>query len=176
MLAEQGCGQTADAGAFAMSHAQSPLETLQGYTPPSVTQFSIFLDNRVGKLHAVLEAFAEQPETRICALMVHEASDYAVVRLITNNATQSRAILRKTAPAFNETEVLVVELAEGHTLSRLCLHLLNVELNIHFAYPLMFRHSYKPAIALSVDDLTLAGQVLRRKGFTLLGEADLPGP
>lgn len=159
-----------------MSQADLPMETMQSYAPPSVTQFSIFLDNRVGKLHAVLEAFATDPRCRICAMMVHEASDYAVVRLITNSADLTRALLRRTAPAFSETEVLVVELAEGHTLSRMCLHLLNVELNIRFAYPLMFRHAGRPAIALSVDDLTLAGQILRRKGFTLLGEHDLPGP
>jgi hypothetical protein len=30
-----------------------------------------------------------------------------------------------------------------------------------------------PCIALAVDDLTLAGQILRRKEFRLLGEADL---
>jgi len=31
-------------------------------------------------------------------------------------------------------------------------------------------------VALSVDDLTLAGQLLRRKDFRLLGECDLPRP
>jgi hypothetical protein len=30
-----------------------------------------------------------------------------------------------------------------------------------------------PALALAVDDLTLAGQILMRKDFRLLGEADL---
>jgi len=159
-----------------MSQAETPFETLQSYAPPSVTQFSVFLDNRVGKLHTVLEIFSEDESCRVCAMMVHEASDYAVVRLITSNAAAARATLREINLAFSETEVLVVELEEGHSLSRMCLYLLNVELNIRFAYPLMFRHAYRPAIALSVDDLTLAGQILRRKGFTLRGEHDLPGP
>ena len=52
--------------------------------------------------------------------------------------------------------------------------LLAAELSIHFAYPLMLRTSPAPTIALAVDDLTLAGQILRRKEFRLLGEADLP--
>jgi hypothetical protein len=38
----------------------------------------------------------------------------------------------------------------------------------------MLRTSTAPPIALAVDDLTLAGQILRRKDFRLLGEADLP--
>jgi hypothetical protein len=56
----------------------------------------------------------------------------------------------------------------------MCLCLLAAELSIHFAYPLMLRTSPMPTIALAVDDLTLAGQILRRKDFRLLGEGDLP--
>ncbi|GIW73855.1 MAG: hypothetical protein KatS3mg103_0377 [Phycisphaerales bacterium] len=56
----------------------------------------------------------------------------------------------------------------------LCLSLLGAELNIHFAYPLMLRPNGTATIALSVDDMTLAGQILRRKCFRLFGEADLP--
>jgi hypothetical protein len=76
--------------------------------------------------------------------------------------------------AFSELDLLIVELTEGHTLSSMCLYLLGAELNIRFAYPLMLRPNGTPTIALSVDDQTLAGQILRKKCFTLLGEADLP--
>ena len=69
--------------------------------------------------------------------------------------------------------ILVVELSEGHTLTSLCLSLLGVELNIHFAYPLMLRPNGTPTIALAVDDPTFAGQILRRKEFRLFGESDI---
>jgi hypothetical protein len=39
---------------------------------------------------------------------------------------------------------------------------------------LLIKQNGAPTIAIAVDDHTLAGQILRRKGFTLLGEADLP--
>ena len=159
-----------------MSQSSIPTPTLQGYAPPSVTQFSVFLDNRVGKLYDLVESFDNDPVTQICALSVHEASDHAVVRLITNSAVATRGVLRDHRLAFSETEVLVVEVTLGHTLSTLCLHLLAAELNIRFAYPLMLRPNGTPTIALAVDDLTLGGQILRRKGFRLMGEADLPQP
>jgi hypothetical protein len=38
----------------------------------------------------------------------------------------------------------------------------------------MLKPNGTPTIALSVDDLTLAGQILRKKNFRLLGEEDLP--
>lgn len=157
-----------------MSQASTPLETTHGYAPPTVTQFSVFLPNKVGKLLDLVEEFDDSP-VRICAISVNEASDCAIVRIITNNARSTREVLRKDNLAFTETDLLVVELADGHSLSSLCLSLLSAELSIQFAYPLMLRPNGTPTIALAVDDITLAGQILRRKNFRLFGEADLPG-
>lgn len=156
-----------------MSEATTPLETAQSYSPPTVTQLSVFLDNRVGKLHDLVEAFADSPDCFICALSVHEAADHAVVRLITNSAQAAKDLLRDHKLPFCELDVLVVEICKGHTLSSLCLSLLGAELNIQFAYPLMLRPNGTPTIALAVDDKFLAGQILRRKEFRLLGEADI---
>lgn len=155
-----------------MSQAATPMETAHGYAAPTVTQFSVFLTNKVGKLHDLVEVFDRSP-CQICALSVHEASDHAVVRLITSQAATGRQVLVSEKVAFTERDVLVVELSGNHTLSSMCLSLLRAELSIHFAYPLMMRAAAQPAIALAVDDLTLAGQILRRKEFRLLGEADL---
>ena len=154
------------------SKASTPQETTQGYAPPIVTQFSVFLPNKVGRLLDMVAAFDNSP-TQICALSVNEASDCAIVRLITNCSKDARTILAGNKVAFSETDLLVVELSNNHTLSSLCLSLLSAELNIHFAYPLMIRPNGTPTIALAVDDITLAGQILRRKDFRLFGEADL---
>jgi hypothetical protein len=159
-----------------MSQAATPLETGQSYAPPSVTQFSVFLDNKVGKLLELLETFDQDPHCQVCAFMVHEATDYAVVRLITNHSPTARNILRRHELPFAEKALLVIEIPDGQTFSRMCVHLLGAELNIHFAYPVMLRPNGAPTIAMSVDDITLAGQVLRKKNFRLLGECDLPKP
>ncbi|MBZ0171787.1 MAG: hypothetical protein K8E66_05360 [Phycisphaerales bacterium] len=156
-----------------MSSAPTPFQTMQGYAPPTVTQFSVFLNNKVGKLFDLLEGF-DNSDCQICAISVHEASDHAVVRLITNNCKIAKRQLNDESLPFGEINVLIVELTEGHTLSSMCLSLLGAELNIHFAYPLMIEPHGTPTIALATDDTTLAGQILRRKGFRLLGEADLP--
>ncbi|MBC7771170.1 MAG: acetolactate synthase [Pyrinomonadaceae bacterium] len=156
-----------------MSQMPVSMETTQGYAPPSVTQFSVFLDNRVGKLHELVRTF-DEANVQICAFSVHDASDHAVVRLIAHNAQAAKNLLTTHQDAFTETSLLVVELTKGHTLERMCLYLLGAELNIRFAYPLMLRPNGSPTIALAVDDLTLAGQILRRKEFRLLGEGDLP--
>lgn len=156
-----------------MAEASTPLETSQGYAPPTVTQFSVFLANKVGKMLDLVENFDNSP-CAICALSVHEASDHAVVRLIASNADEARQMLRAEGLAFGEHNVLIVELGTGHSLTSMCISLLGAEINIAFAYPLMLEPNGSPTIALAVDDPMLAGQILRRKGFRLLGEADLP--
>jgi hypothetical protein len=158
-----------------MSQAALPLETAHGYSAPTVTQFSVFLTNKVGKLHDLVEAL-EKAHCPLCAIAVHEASDHAVVRIITASANLGRSALQNQRLAFTERDVLVVELSGNRTLSHLCLSLLRAELSIHFAYPLMITSQKDARIALAVDDLTLAGQILRRKEFRLLGEADLATP
>ncbi len=151
-----------------------PQETAQAYTPPTVRQFGVFLENRVGKLFELVNLFDEAPNVHLCAFSVVEASDHAVVRIIPNNADAAREVLREHGLPFSEFDLLIVELADDHTLTSMCLYLLGAELNIRFAYPLMLRPNGTPTIALAVDDQTLAGQVLRKKNFRLLGEEDLP--
>ena len=151
-----------------------PQETAQAYTPPTVRQFGVFLENRVGKLFELVNLFDEAPNVHLCAFSVVEASDHAVVRIIPNNADAAREVLRENGLPFSEFDLLIVELADDHTLTSMCLYLLGAELNIRFAYPLMLGLDGRPAIALSVDDQTLAGQVLRKKNFRLLGEEDIP--
>lgn len=151
-----------------------PQQTAHGHSPPCVRQFSVFLENKVGRLLELVTIFDEDPDVHLCALSVLESSDHAVVRLIANNAAGAERALREHRVTFAVTDLLVVELVEDHTLSSLCVSLLAAELNIRFAYPLLLgAREGSSTIALAVDDHVLAGQILRRKCFRLLGEADL---
>ncbi len=151
-----------------------PQETSQGFAAPSVRQFSVFLENKVGRLLDVVSIFDEEPDLHLCSISVLESSDHAVVRLIANNATLAERVLREHGVTFATLELLVVELRDEHSLTSVCMSLLGAELNIRFAYPLLRGSgNEQPTIALAVDDHTLAGQILRRKLFRLLGEADL---
>jgi hypothetical protein len=152
----------------------NPPQTSRGYQAPSVRQFSVFLENKVGKLLNLVRLFDEAPEVHLCAFSVMESSDYAVVRIIPSNSDAARVILRDNGLVFSESDLLIVELHDQHALSSLCLYLLGAELNIRFAYPVMHGPEGTPTIALAVDDHPLAGEILRKKNFRLLGEADLP--
>ncbi|MHC4975840.1 MAG: acetolactate synthase [Planctomycetota bacterium] len=154
-----------------MNDALNPFSTLQGYEAPHVTQYSVFLDNKVGKLLEIMRAFEHDHTCQIVSLCIIESSDHAVVRIITNNARCAKRVLRENSFSFSELEVLVVRLEDDHSILSMCATLMGAELNIHFMYPLLW-HDYGGAFALAVDDPTFAGQVLRRKQYTMLGEGD----
>jgi len=154
--------------------SQVPSETMQGYSVPSVRQFSIFLENRVGKLLDLLRHFDDASHVHVVGLNVIDSSDHAVVRLIPDDSNAARDLLRELGIAFSEIDVIVTVIDDSHSLADLCLYLLGAELNISFIYSLIRQSSIGDStIAVAVDDLTLGGQILIRKGFNLLGEADL---
>jgi hypothetical protein len=155
-----------------MSRAPIPDETAHGHQPPRVTQFSVFLDNRVGKLSELLAAFHGLP-LRLVALSVIDSADHAVIRLVATDAQMTRKTLRVHQLPFAETDILAVELDAQHSLERICCQLLGAEINIHYAYPLMVRPHGAATLAIHCDNQELAGQILLRKHFTLLTEADL---
>jgi len=152
--------------------APTDFVTEYGYGPPLCTQFSVFLPNRIGKLHDLVEIFDGRP-IRIVALSILESSDHAVVRIMTTRADKTRELLQAEDMAFSEADILVIELGEDQRLTKLCLSLLSAELNIYYAYPLMVRPHGAATMALHCDDQILAGQILRRKGFRLVSEKEL---
>jgi len=144
-----------------------------GFELTRVRQFTVFLENRVGRLQMLVRAL-EESAGRIIALSIEESADSALVRLICSHPDASRAALQEAGFSFSESEVLAVELPRStrQPLIAICSALLAAEINIHYIYPLLVRPR-GPALALYVDDPTLAAQLLIRKGFTLIGESDL---
>tara|TARA_B110000263_G_C15134358_1_gene430388 strand:+ start:91 stop:561 length:471 start_codon:yes stop_codon:yes gene_type:complete len=154
--------------------SQLPTETMQGYLVPCVRQFSVFLENRVGRLLDLLRHFDDASHVHVVGLNVIDSSDHAVIRMIPDNADAARLMLHDLSISFSEVDVIVVTIDESHSLADLCLYLLSAELNIHFIYSLIKQPMVGDSlVAIAIDDLMLGGQLLIKKGFALLGEADL---
>lgn len=150
-------------------------ETLQGRNWPTLTQYSVFLENRVGRLLEVVRAF-QGSKVRIVGLSIADAADCCIVRLILSHTEQGREILELAELAFAENELICVEMPGGpQSLGELCTALIQAEINIHYAYPLIVHPHGRPAMALHVDNIEQAGMLLRDQGFEIICEADLTG-
>jgi hypothetical protein len=148
-------------------------ETMRGRNFPAIRQFTIFLENRVGQLLEVVRRF-EGTGIRVCALSISDAAECAFVRFLVSDPDRGREILERSGLTLIETDLVGVELPEGpQPLLRVCTALLEAELNIIQAYPLIVRPRGKPAVAIMVENIELALETLRAKGFTLITEGDL---
>src|SRR5262245_41721127 len=153
-----------------MSQLPVDSETTFGFEAPRNTQFTVFLDNRVGKLLELIKMFQGQ-QLAVAGFSVHDSADHAVVRIVTSRGELARRILTRNDMPFSEADVLVVELNDGgHTMAKMCSALMAAELNIHYAYSLYVRPHGLPVVVLHCDDQGLATQILIKKHFMLLGE------
>ena len=153
--------------------AGSDLSTMRGRNYPTIRQFTVFLENRVGQLLEVVRRF-EGSKVRIVALSISEATECAFVRFLLSHPEQGREILERAGLAMIESDLIGVELPDGtQPLLQVCTALLQAEINIVQAYPLIIRPHGKPAVALMVDNIDMAMDTLDNKGFIMISEGDL---
>jgi hypothetical protein len=147
--------------------------TMRGRNYPSIRQFTVFMENRVGQLLEVIRRF-EGSKVRIVALSINDSSECAFVRFLLSHPEQGREILERAGLALIETDLIGVELPDGNQpLLQVCTALLQAEVNIVQAYPLLIRPHGRPAVALMVDNIDLAMDTLDTKGFSMVTEGDL---
>ena len=147
--------------------------TMRGRGYPTIRQFTVFLENRVGQLLEVIRRF-EGGKVRIVALSISDATECAFVRFLLSHPEQGREILERAGLAIIETDLIGLELPDRpNPLLEVCTALLQAEVNIVQAYPLMIRPHGRPAVALMVDNLEMAQDTLKSKGFTMISERDL---
>ena len=147
--------------------------TIRGRNYPTIRQFTVFLENRVGQLLEVVRRF-EGSQVRIVALSINDATECSFVRFLLSHPEQGREVLERAGLAMIESDLVGIELPDGsQPLLQVCTALLQAEINIVQAYPLIVRPRGRPAVALMVDNIELAMETLDSKGFRMITEGDL---
>ena len=149
------------------------LSTSKGRNYPVIRQFTVFLENKVGQLLEVVRRF-EGSKVRVVALSIHDSTECAFVRFLLSHPEPGREILERAGLALIETDLIGVELPDGpQPLLQVCTALLQAEVNIVQAYPLLLRLHGQPAVALMVDNIEMGMETLNHKKFRMITEGDL---
>ena len=148
-------------------------DTARGRDWPSVRQFNVFVANRIGGLADVVRRF-ETTDIRIVSLTIVDSADCAIIRLVLSDPERALEIFAQGKLPVTESDLLVVQLPDGpQPLLQICKALLQVEINIHYAYPMMIHPHGRSAIALHVDNHEAAVETLKRINYQVLTESDL---
>lgn len=146
--------------------------TARGRDWPSVRQFNVLLENRMGALLALVRRF-ETSDNRIISLTIIDSADCAIIRLVLSDPERALEIFEQAKLPVTESDLLVVQLPEGpQPLLQICKALLAAEINIHYAYPILVGVHGMAAVAMHVEDHEAAVNTLQRAGFTLFTEGD----
>src|SRR2546426_3746038 len=83
--------------------------TARGRDWPSVRQFNVFLEIRVGALLDVVRRF-ESTDIRIVSLMIVDLGDCAITRIVLSDPERALEIFRQGRLPVTESDLLVVQL------------------------------------------------------------------
>ena len=140
---------------------------------PTIRQYTVFLENRVGRLLEIVRCF-QNTSSRIVAMNIHDSSECCLVRFVLTHPEQGRQILENAGLSLIESELIGIELPQvNQPVIQICEALLQAEINLVQMYPLLVTTEGHLAVALMVDNLDLAQQTLACEGYSLITENDL---
>jgi hypothetical protein len=137
-----------------------------------VKQFSVFTENRVGRLHDLTSLFKAH-DIHIMAITVLDTTDCAIDRLIVDDPEKAREVMVNNDFPYAECNVLAVEIADESTLNGVLSALLEAEINIHYIYSFIKRPEGKAALAINTEDGDVAAQALSKRGYRVLTQRDI---
>src|SRR5205809_6276794 len=105
---------------FAGEGSDIDFATARGRDWPSVRQFNVFLENRLGALLDVVRRF-ETTDIRIVSLTVVDSADCAILRMVLSDPERALEIFNLAKLPITESDLLVVQLPSGgHPLPPIC--------------------------------------------------------
>jgi len=137
-----------------------------------VKQFSVFTENRVGRLFDLI-ALLTAHDVHLIAVNVLDTTDSAIVRMIVDDPDRTRELLVNNDFPYAEADILAAEIPAEGTLKQVLAALLEVEINIHYVYAFAKRPEGRSAFVFHVEDPEIGAQALAQRGFKVLTQQDI---
>lgn len=138
----------------------------------SVPQFTILLDNKVGRLNELLIAL-HQAQIDPLAIMLFDTIDTISARVVVNYPDLMRELLHKKHFMHQEHSVNVVQLDHTQNLTTITCALAQAEVNLYYLYAFTHQAAGKPTFVVRCEEPILAAEALARQKLVVLSEKDL---
>ena len=147
-------------------------KTARSRSEDPVTQFSVFTENKLGRLHEIIGLF-ETHNVHVLALTTLDTTDSTILRMIVDDPERARELLIEHRWPFAESQVLVVEVESEIKLRGALAALVVAEINIQYVYAFIARPEGRSALAMSLEDREVAANALSQQSFKVLSQRDL---
>ena len=137
-----------------------------------VKQFSVFAENRVGRLYDLITLLKEH-NVHVMALTVLDTTDSAIVRVVLDDPDKARELMVNNDFPYTECDVLAVEITDESELKGVLAAVFEAEINVYYVYSFIKRPEGKSALVINAEDTDVAAQALNQRGFRVLTQSDI---
>ncbi len=140
-----------------------------------ITQISVFLENRKGRLFEVCSLLGENG-INIRALTIAETESFGVMRTVVDKSDAAVKLLRDHGFVANFTDVVAIEVPDkpGGLATVLKIFADN-EVNIEYMYGFVEKFSEKALLVFRFEDTDAAQQILAKHSISVVSKQDIEG-
>ena len=135
-------------------------------------QLSVFIENRQGRLHEVLDVLKKN-DINILSLSIADTTEYGLLRLIVNDPVKGKEKLTEEGFSTMLTDILVIKIEhKAGSLQELLANLSDKGVNIEYMYGLSVDGD-EAFVVLKTNDIEEVVNSLKEEGVTTLTNEDI---
>lgn len=132
-----------------------------------IKQLSIFIENKVGRLQAIIDTLSENG-INIRALSLAETTEFGILRIITPDVEKAKKALRDADVISKITDVIAVYIDDkAGGLAKMLTSITKAGVNVEYMYAFLGRTEGKALMVLKADDEEKAEKALLDSGMEL---------
>ncbi|MCP1102314.1 ACT domain-containing protein [Aequitasia blattaphilus] len=140
---------------------------MKNYT---IKQLSVFLENRKGRLDEVLAILAKN-DIDIVAMSLADTSEFGMLRMIVNDPTKGRKVLKEESITAVLTDVVALRVShETGSLSKAMHQIVEKDVNVEYMYA--FANGPDASAVIKSDDPDKVIEILTKNGFGVWEEGE----
>lgn len=138
-----------------------------------ISQLSVFIENKPGRLSAVLEVLTKNG-IDISALSMADTAEFGILRMIVSDLEKARSVLMETGVVVRRAHVVAVAMEDVPGAADGVIRILaENKINIEYLYAFAGKVSGKALMVFRADDNAKADETLRSKGYGDVNPADI---
>ncbi len=127
-----------------------------------ITQLSIFVENKFGRLAEILDVLAEN-DVDIRALSMADTSEFGILRMIVDDVEKAKVVLAESGVVVKSTQVIALPIDEKPGgLARVVKLMKDNNISIEYLYAFSNRELETAQVVMRVDDVKRAEEVLKK--------------
>lgn len=139
----------------------------------NIRQLSVFIENKTGKLSAVLGLLGEN-NIDIRAMNIADTRDFGILRLIVNDTDKAAEVLKAGGYASTSSNVIALDVDDTPGGLAGALSVLDGNgISVEYMYASLSSCGSSAHIIIRVDDNEKASAALSAKGYKLLSDEDI---